>query len=337
MLHRLSVVSILSLVCLLVAGCVTAIDSSLPYPDLPQITVATEVRLVADPAHPMAYLSADPVPAGAAVEVLGANRDAAWLLVRHETTLGWMPTIFSRDNVGSLKAAFVFKPLDTQCTQYHGDATDAEKVWTITEPGAAIVQGALYRTELTEQFSDATLTLNVDGNGAAVAADYVHTQLTPNSAVIFFTFAIEELAAESRLHFTLSNTNEERISFQAALFSNSCPDAINTQSSPFLNDLPIGQTRQLAETQALPIIADRDLLPTPESTSTVSPATENVGTDDGSSATTNAIDVQGEVLLAILSTRTGPSFDYPANGWRLQGDALRILARVCSESGGYEW
>ncbi len=337
MVHRLTVVPILSLVCLLFAGCVTAIDPSLPYPNLPQITVATEVRLVADPAHPMAYLTANPVPAGASVEVLGANRDAAWLLVRYEQTLGWMPTIFSHDNVGSLKAALVIKPLDTRCTEYRGDATDAEKVWTVTGPGAAIVQGAIYRTELTEQFSDAMLTLNVDGNGAVVAADYVHTQLTPSSAVILFTFAVEELAAESRLHFTLSNTNEERISFQAALFSNSCPDAINTQSSPFLNELPIGQAKQLDETQVLPTVPESGVLATPEAASTTSADTENVTTDGTSFATTTAIDVQGEVLLAILSTRTGPSFDYPANGRRLQGDEFRILARVCSETGGYEW
>ncbi len=337
MVQRLIVVSLLSLVCLLFAGCVTAIDASLPYPELPQITLATEVRLVADPAHPMAYLAANPAPAGTAVEVLGANRDAAWLLVRHETTLGWMPTIFSRDNLGSLKAALVIKPLDTQCTQYHGDATAAEKIWTITEPGAAIVQGAIYRPELTEQFSDATLTLNVDGSGAVVAGDYVHTQLTPSSAVILFTFAVEDLAAESRLHFTLNNTNEESLSFQAALFSNSCPDAINPQNSRFLNELPIGQTKQLDETQVLPTVSAGAVLATSEAVSTTSSATESTGSDGTSSATTNTINVQGEVLLAILSTRTGPSFDYPANGRRLQGDEFRILARVCSETGDYEW
>jgi hypothetical protein len=119
----------------------------LPYAELPQITLATEVKLVASPAHPAANLAADPIPAGTNVQVVGVDPNAAYLLVLHDHTLGWMPTIFSRTNVGSLKAALVIDPLDAQCTQYRNEATDPSKVWISTESGAAIVQGAIYRSD----------------------------------------------------------------------------------------------------------------------------------------------------------------------------------------------
>lgn len=342
MFRRCIVVLVLFSVWYLIAGCVTAVDPALPYPNLPQITVASEVQLVASPAHPTAYLAADPVPGGAGVDVLGADRNGAWLLVRHEQTLGWMPTFFSGTSVGSLKAALVVDPLDARCTQMRNEAADVEKVWTITEAGAAIVQGAIYRTAVTEQFSDATLLLNVDGAGAVVAGDYIHTRLTPSSAVILFTFAVADLAPESRLHFTLKNTNEEALAFQAALFSNSCPDAVNTVGSPFTSELPIGQEKHITESQVRPTISDSEVSATAAVTTAVTATTPADTTSPAAGSTitdppVSAVDAQGKTELAILSTRTGPSFDYPPNGRRLQGDEFRILARVCSDTGGYDW
>jgi hypothetical protein len=320
------------LLCLLLAGCVTAIDQTLPYDELPQLILATEMRLVASPSHPTAELAADPIPAGTSVRIVGADSNAAWLLVLHDKTLGWMHTTFSRTNVGSLKAALVIDPLAERCTEYRTDATDLSEVWVSTESGAAIVQGAIYRPVRLDQFANATLTLNVDGSGTVSAGDYIHAPLTPSSALILFTFAVADLAPESRLHFTLDGIGDEAVSFQAVLFSNSCPDEVSRLVSPYTSELPVGEEKLLSSTQAGPPIAEVEGTATPPAPPTPVP------TSSGTTTSTAGADApQGEILLDILSTRAGPGFDYPANGARLQGETFPILARVCSEPGGYDW
>ena len=52
---------------ILLVSCITAIDGSLPYQELPVLTVGTEFNLVASPAHPTSYLSNDAVAAGETV------------------------------------------------------------------------------------------------------------------------------------------------------------------------------------------------------------------------------------------------------------------------------
>jgi parallel beta-helix repeat protein len=320
------------LLCLLLAGCVTAIDQTLPYDDLPQLILAAEVRLVASPSHPTAELAADPIPAGTSVRIVGADSNAAWLLVLHDKTLGWMHTTFSRTNVGLLKAALVIDPLAERCTEYRTDATDLSEVWVSTESGATIVQGAIYRPDRLDQFANATLTLNVDGSGTVSAGDYIHAPLTPSSALILFTFAVADLAPESRLHFTLDGIGDEAVSFQAVLFSNSCPDEVSRLVSPYTSELPVGEEKLLSSTQAGPPIAEVEGTATPPAPPTPVP------TSSGTTTSTAGADApQGEILLDILSTRAGPGFDYPANGARLQGETFPILARVCSEPGGYDW
>ncbi len=317
------------------AGCVTAIDGALPYAELPQITLATEVKLIASPAHPSAYLAAEPLAAGANVQVVGVDTDAAWLLVLADDRLGWMPTFFSRTNVGSLKAAIVVEPLDESCTQYLGETTDPAKLWVSTTAGGAIIQGSLYRAQPADAFTDATLTLTVDGGGSVTAAEYIHTLLTPTSAVVLFTFVVADLTPESRLHFDLANGGDEPISFQAALFSHQCAN-LNTSGVAFTDQLPIGQTR-LLDTASQP---QRN-----PGTSELSPSqpltTTSAAESSGPTTTVTPIDAQakpqGEILLAILSTRAGPSFDYPATAAKLQGDSFAILARVCGGAGSYEW
>jgi hypothetical protein len=223
---------------LLFAGCVTSVDEALPYAQLPEITLATEVKLVASPSHPTAYLPINPIPAGVRVQVIGADKNAAWLLVLHDNVLGWVPTFFSRDNVGTLNTAFTFEPLSDQCTTYL-DATFApEEVWNSTVDGVAIALGAIYRPVAQTQVDSATLAIEIDGAGQAVEADYVHTLLTPSSSLILFAFAVNDLQKGSQVNFTLADAGGEPFFFQAAFFSDSCAKA-----GRFTSQLPVGKHR----------------------------------------------------------------------------------------------
>ncbi|MFZ4663779.1 MAG: NADase-type glycan-binding domain-containing protein [Caldilineaceae bacterium] len=233
--------------CLILAACITAVDEALPYPQLPAITVATEVKLTASPAHPTAYLPIDPIPAGERVEVIGTDKNAAWLLVLHNNILGWMPTFFSRDNVGTLSAAFAFEPLSEGCTTYL-DATFApEAVWNSTVSGAVIALGAIYQPNTQPPVADTTLSIAIDGAGQAVEADYVSTSLTTASSVILFAFEINDVQKGSQLHFTLTNAGSDAF-FQAAFFSDSC-----AQTERFTSQLPVGKPKViLAQPTATP-------------------------------------------------------------------------------------
>jgi len=98
------------LLIMILVACVTAVDQALPYDSLPAITVATEITLIASPSHPTAELPLEPIPAGTTIQLIGTDRDAAWLLVLHKDKVGWMPTVFARTNVATLPSAVVFDP-----------------------------------------------------------------------------------------------------------------------------------------------------------------------------------------------------------------------------------
>ena len=305
--------------CLSLAGCVTSVDKALPYERLPEITVATEVSLVASPSHPAAYLPSDPIPAGEQVRVIGTDLNAAWLMVLYDNRLGWMPTVYSRTNVGTLKAAIVVEPLSSTCTKYLGAALEPDGDWVSNTSGSAIVLGSIYRPQAAEAFADASLAIEIDGDGRATASDYIHTPLTASSAVTLFAFSVDELQEDSIVRFDLANPSSEPLSFEAAFFSNDCPQDLDTSESEFVDRLPIGNTR-VAERFSQP--TGNGFSPTQRATSTVVPGTQ---------------EPRGQVMVEILSIREGPGFAYRQTGEMLRGEAFEILGRSCGSGGTYDW
>lgn len=245
-------------------ACVTSVDQALPYDKLPEITLATAATLVASPAHPAAYLSSESIPAGEKVQVIGADKSAAWLLVRHDNLLGWMPTFYSRTNVATLTPALVIEPLSDKCTKYL-DATFApDEAWISNMTGAAFVIGSIYRAKTETPFDEAALDIEIEGGGAAVKSDYVHTPLTSSSAVVLFGFSVAGLQKGSRIHFNLANADDEALSFQAAFFSNECSEEAS--------HLPIGKTKVAVAQQVASSQAGSSASTQPTSAATPTPA-----------------------------------------------------------------
>jgi len=220
--HKMVKIVMYIFLCILLAACVSVVDKSLPYDRLPEIAVATEVTLVASPSHPTAYLAAEPIPAGKTVQVIGMNKDAAWLLILDNDRLGWMPTIYSRTNIGVLKPAIVVDPAPDKCTKYLGVTFAPDEPWVSKTGGAVFVVGSIYRSPTETSFEEALLTLEITGGGTVIDADYMHTPLTPSKAVVLFGFSVAGLQKDSQVRFNLTNPNEEALAFQAAFFSNDC-------------------------------------------------------------------------------------------------------------------
>ncbi len=209
-------------VCMALTACVTTVDASLPYDQLPEITVATEVMLVASPSQPTSELPFEPVPAGATIQLLGTDQDAAWLLVLHNDKIGWMPTVFARTNVATLPSAVVFDPLAGDCTKYIDTTADPAQEWTSTIEGSLLVLGSLYRPQRATDFTAASLKIAMAGGGTVVDSDYIHTPLTASSAIVFFAYEIKDLEKGDLISFQLENPSSEPFAFQAIYFSDSC-------------------------------------------------------------------------------------------------------------------
>jgi hypothetical protein len=228
---------------LLITGCVTAVDDKLPYSQLPEIIVATQFSPVASPSHPTAYLTSATIAAGEKVSVIGMDNDAAWLLILHNEQIGWMPTFYSRTNVGNLKPALQMTPLSAQCTKYLGATFAAGESWVSGVDGDLLVIGSVYRPQAGPQFQDTTLAITIAGQGNPLAADYLHPSLTATSALGLFAFALTGLQKDSRISFDLANPGAEPLSFQAAFFSTTCPDLLRGWTNEFVDRLPIGVTK----------------------------------------------------------------------------------------------
>lgn len=243
---------ITSAVCILfgslLVACITVVDDTLPYEQLPEITVATEVTLIASPSHPTSALPFAPIPAGATVQVIGTDQDTAWLLVLYKDKVGWLPTFFSRTNVATLPSAVVFEPLSGNCAKYMDATADLAQEWTSTTEGSLLVLGSLYRPQSATDFTDASLSIAIEGSGTVVDSDYIHTLLTPTSAIVFFAYKIDDLQKGDLLRFQIENLSNEPLAFQATFFHNECPQD--------LSRLPIGQIRIVGAKQSLTPKAD---------------------------------------------------------------------------------
>lgn len=230
--HQALITATFLLCLLLLAGCVTSVDEALPYTSLPEISIASPVQLVASPSHPTSYLSSDALPAGSKVQVIGADANMAWLLVLHGEMLGWIPAFFSATNIGTLTPAITFEPLDGKCTQYLGATFDVDEVWTSASRGDLYILGSIYRPQAGTRFSNAALSIQINGGGAAVDSDYLHTPLTRNSAVIFFAYSVRDAQRNSRIDFNANDLGRETVLFQSLFFRNTCTGSVEI--------LPIG-------------------------------------------------------------------------------------------------
>lgn len=225
------------LMSILVAGCITAIDESLPYDALPTITVATDVELIASPAHPTSYLPFDAVEAGAPITIIGADENAAWLFVQHENELGWIPTFYSASNIGSVDPPLTFEIPSGECTRYLDTITSIDEEWLNPRERSVTIIGSIFRPEASDIFDDAILSIAINGNGVVTSSDYVHTPLTEDAALILFTYSVDGLDRRSSITFSADDTASEEMPFQAAFFGYLCADVYD--------ELPVGVERNL--------------------------------------------------------------------------------------------
>lgn len=169
------------------------------YQQLPEIVVSVESALVASPSHPTSYLPSEPIPAGQRVRVLGADKNAAWLLVLHGDTLGWIPSFYSGTSVGTLKPAVVVAPVPSECARFLDIVLRPEQEWVSTAGGSIVVQGMLYRPQPEAEEGEAALTLKIEGAGEVSESQVDHESLVSSGEVVRFTFMAEGIERGDRI------------------------------------------------------------------------------------------------------------------------------------------
>ena len=270
-MHHLIKIGVLIFICGIFAGCVTDVDPSLPKPQLQAITLAAQVNLAASSSHPSNFLPVNPIPAGAKVDMIASDSSLAWLLVEHENKLGWVPAFFSQMGTGRVEPPIVIKPLDGSCTQYIGATFEADESWVSNTLGSIIVEGSIFRPNVGNSFSRASLIANITGPGKIVSSDYLHLPLTPSSNIIFFAFAIEKVTQKSAVQFVLDDMGTEELSFQATFFVDNCGEDRSASGKTDASSLSIGQVKMTLPTPP-PV--------KPTKASTATPTDKSIGTSD---------------------------------------------------------
>lgn len=246
----------------LCSACASSASESPSPPDLPMMTLAVDVDLIASPSHASSYLGTETVKAGETVDVIGRDTSSAYLLVVHGDEVGWVPSILSRDNIGNLIPQIVVDPLPPSCTKYVDAVFDPEQEWASTIEGNMLVAGSILRPQVEAGFDATTLTLEIDSRGVVGASDYINVPLTQQSAIVLFAFVLEGLERDSTVRFDVTKSNAELIHFQAALFTNECDDAF-----PSVHRLPVGVPKSISDESnfaSAPTDEDEPVAMTPE-------------------------------------------------------------------------
>jgi len=215
------------------------VENTDAYKQLPEITISIESALLASPNHPTAYLPSDPIPAGGQVRLLGIDSNGAWLLVLHNNTMGWIPSFYSNTSIGTLKVAVVGDPLSGRCVRYLGGMITPDEVWVSGTSGPVAVQGLIYRPEPAESNEAASLAIEIEGAGEVVTPETTLAPVAGSQQVYLFTFAAEDLEAQSRIKLRLMGIEHEPLAFQAAFFSTTCSgetSSAQSEAQPFTGD-----------------------------------------------------------------------------------------------------
>jgi len=233
---------------ILLSGCVTAIEPSLPLTRLPVIELGTEYQLLLSPNHPDSTVSDDLLPSGAEVELLGSDADGAWLLVSHEGQIGWMPSLYSATAVGTVDAPLTVVPLSLTCANFVSKVDALTATWPSTVNGPGLVYGFLMMRPGALP-ATASLALDINGGGSVSAADYVHLTLTRTRNLILFAIQIDDLTKKSTLSLRLHPEPPRAVDFQAAFFAVTCPPVeVEAGRGP----LPIGKRRAATAAEVHP-------------------------------------------------------------------------------------
>jgi hypothetical protein len=198
-------------------------DEAPAVEQLPAIAVSVESILLASPSHPTSYLPLAPVPTGDQVRVVGTDPDGAWLLVLYGTTMGWIPSFYSTSGISTLELV-VIEPFSETCTSYLGATTSSEESWLSPVSGNIIVQGTLYRPQPEGPPEEASVALEVEGQGQVTDSKVNHMPLGTAGELVLFTVVVEGVQPDSQFEFQWINIGEdEPFAVQTAFLSSICP------------------------------------------------------------------------------------------------------------------
>jgi len=198
----------------------------LTYEELVHIAVVGETRLIASPLHPSSFLPDSTVTSGSFVQLVGMDKNSAWLLVLHKNILGWIPTISANIGIGSSNSSVVSVADINTCTSYLGAINLREQMWESNIEGSVEIQGFLYKSSAESNSEDIGLTFLVEETGQEYSTDLFSVSLAEGGQLLEYTFEIQGLVAGNHVRYKLYGLDQRRTPFHASIFSYDCSDSI---------------------------------------------------------------------------------------------------------------
>lgn len=214
------------------------------FPQLLSITVSTVTRLSPAPWQSPADLPVRAIQPDERVQLVASDPNGAWLLVLHQNTLGWLPSILLTGGSGTLSTTTLAINEVNRCDGYIGSTLSLAQPWQALMDGEVRVQGLAF---IPPGISVTYWSLTVKETDQQIPISITRTALNQGGEVVFFSQPVGWLANGSTLTFEVSTGEGGYIPFQASFYTADCSMAVQSTG------VPPGDGSDLAPAQAATI------------------------------------------------------------------------------------
>jgi len=204
------------------AAPLTSTPTPFVYADLPQVAPAIEVRLQAQPWASSSYLPLPALAGGQLVQLVATDADGAWLLVLHQNTLGWFPSLFLSSGTGTLNASLLDGGRRETCASFAGAALGLEAPWESQLAGEVVVEGLMYVPRDVAGGDAISLGLEVSETGERFNLLTGRLPLQNGAELLEFRAKVPDVSVGSHLSFLVDGLQGHTVPFQASFFGPDC-------------------------------------------------------------------------------------------------------------------
>jgi hypothetical protein len=175
----------------------------------PKVPVSIGTNLIASTTHPDAQLPTTLSP-NDIVPVIGNNRDGDWLLVLHDDSIGWIPTLYAGSGIGTLLLTNIAEPTLQTCSKYLGATTQPNQELFPGDYKDTTVEGIAYMPKnLLGTAITPTVNISIEGNGIVDSTSIQTTTSDHQDLIVWFKFALSGLDTGSSIRTHLTGINAE--------------------------------------------------------------------------------------------------------------------------------
>lgn len=192
------------------------------YPDLMSISVSGETNMAPSPSQSHLSLPVAPVKSGMTAQLVASDPNGAWLLVLHQNTLGWIPTIYLGFGSGTLNVSVLYTEPEEPCNGYLGSITSLSQAWVSNISGSIKIQAISYLPSGSSK--DGLWTAVVQETNDEIVSQVITTDLEQGGQINLLTISVDNISQGE--HIVFYNSMNPEVPFQASFYSSDCSGTI---------------------------------------------------------------------------------------------------------------